>query len=48
MISLWGGVALIGGSFAVLYTIAQVANPMRPRRGMVKEEPAGLTAHAAR
>ena len=47
-IPFWGGVALIGGSFAVLYTIAQVANPMRPRSGVVKEERAGLTAHAAR
>ena len=37
-----------GGSLAVLYTIVRVANPMRPRRGVVKEERAGLTAHAVR
>jgi hypothetical protein len=47
--SLWADVALIAGSFAVLYTVARVFNPMKPRRAVEKEEEsAGLTAHAAR
>jgi hypothetical protein len=41
-------VALIAGSFALLYTVARVFNPMKPRRDVEKEESAGLTAHAAR
>jgi hypothetical protein len=47
--SLWADVALIAGSFAVLYTVARVFNPMKPRRAVEKEEEsAGLTAHAVR
>jgi hypothetical protein len=47
-IPLWVDVALIGGSFAVLYTIARVFNPMHPRGAVGKEGSAGLTVHAAR
>ena len=36
MISLWGGVALIGGSFAVLYTIAQVGQSDAATQGRGK------------
>jgi hypothetical protein len=45
---LWVDVALIAGSFALLYTVARVFNPMKPRRDVEKEKSTGLTAHAAR
>ena len=47
-IPLWVDVALIARSLALLYTVARVFNPMKPRRDVEKEESAGLTAHAAR
>lgn len=47
-IPLWVDVALIGGSIAVLYTIARVFTPMHPRGAVGREGSAGLTVHAAR
>lgn len=47
-IPLWVDVALVAGSFTVLYAVARVFNPMKPPRAVEKEESAGLSAHAAR
>ncbi len=47
-IPLWVDVALVAGSFTVLYAVARVFNPMKPPRAVAKEESAGLSAHAAR
>jgi hypothetical protein len=45
---LWVDVVLMGGSFAVLYTVARIANPKQPGGIVLEGKSAAINAHAAR